>query len=146
MRSLLALMLCAALGLSACGGSDKKSSSSSSSSGSSGGSSGGSSSGSSSASSGGASSLKLAADKSKLAFDKTSLSAKAGKVTIVMTNPSAIPHAIAVEGHGVDKDGKTVQQGGTSRVSVSLKAGTYEFYCPVDGHKQAGMEGKLVVK
>ena len=29
---------------------------------------------------------------------------------------------------------------------MTLKKGTYEFYCPVDGHKAAGMEGKVVVK
>jgi uncharacterized cupredoxin-like copper-binding protein len=31
-------------------------------------------------------------------------------------------------------------------VSVTLKKGTYEFYCPVRGHKAAGMEGKLIVR
>jgi uncharacterized cupredoxin-like copper-binding protein len=99
------------------------------------------------ASSGGGSNLKIAADPSgALKFDKSSLTAKAGKVTITMDNPSSVPHAVAVEGNGVDKDGKTVNQGGVSTVSVDLKPGKYEFYCPVDGHKQAGMEGELTVK
>jgi uncharacterized cupredoxin-like copper-binding protein len=97
---------------------------------------------------GGASSnLKVAADPSgQLKFDKSSLSAKAGKVTIVMDNPSSIPHGIAVEGNGVDKDGQVVNKGGKSTVSVALKKGKYEFYCPVPGHKQAGMEGTLTVQ
>ena len=96
---------------------------------------------------GGGESLKLAADPSgALKFDKTALSAKAGKVTITMDNPSSVPHAVAVEGNGVDKDGETVTSGGKSTVSVDLKPGTYEFYCPVDGHKQAGMKGELTVK
>jgi plastocyanin len=97
---------------------------------------------------GGASSnLKLSADSSgQLKFDKSTLSAKAGNVTITMDNPSPVSHAIAVEGNGVDKDGKTVSMGGTSTVTVSLKPGTYEFYCPVDGHKAAGMKGTLTVK
>jgi uncharacterized cupredoxin-like copper-binding protein len=93
--------------------------------------------------------LKLSADaQGKLKFTKSKLTATHGKITLVMANPSGSgkPHAIAVEGHGVDKDGKTVSPGGTSKVSVTLKKGTYEFYCPVDGHKAAGMEGKLVVK
>jgi plastocyanin len=81
-----------------------------------------------------------------LKFTKDTLQAKAGKVTIVMNNPSSVPHAIGVEGKGVDEDGDTVQQGGTSTVTVDLKPGEYEFYCPVDGHKEAGMEGKLTVK
>jgi uncharacterized cupredoxin-like copper-binding protein len=98
-------------------------------------------------SAGGGSQLKLSADPSgQLKFDTSSLSGKAGKVTLVMDNPSSVPHAIAVEGNGVDKDGNTVQQGGKSTVSVDLKPGTYTFYCPVDGHKQAGMKGTLTVK
>ena len=100
---------------------------------------------SSSSSGGGGETLKLAADKSALKFDKSSLTAKAGQVTLVMTNPSGIPHAVAVEGNGVDKDGSTVSTGGTSTVSVTLKPGKYEFYCPVDGHKAAGMKGTLTV-
>jgi plastocyanin len=94
---------------------------------------------------GGGQTIKLSADASALKFDKTKLTAKAGKVTLSMANPSGIPHAVAVEGNGVDKDGKTVQKGGTSTVTVDLKAGTYDFYCPVDGHRAAGMEGKLTV-
>ena len=91
--------------------------------------------------------LQLAADSSgQLKFDKSSLSAKAGNVTVTMDNPSPVQHAIAVEGNGVDKDGQTVGMGGKSTVTVSLKPGKYEFYCPVDGHKAQGMEGKLTVK
>jgi len=95
---------------------------------------------------GGGQTLNLSADPGgALKFDKSDLSAKAGKVTLVMKNPSSLPHAIAVEGKGVDKDGQTVGNGGTSTVTVALKPGRYEFYCPVDGHKQAGMEGHLTV-
>jgi plastocyanin len=89
--------------------------------------------------------LTLSADPSQLKFDKSSLTAKAGSVTITMDNPSSLPHAIAVEGNGVDKDGETVQKGGKSTITVDLKPGKYEFYCPVDGHKAAGMEGTLTV-
>jgi uncharacterized cupredoxin-like copper-binding protein len=35
--------------------------------------------------------------------------------------------------------------GGTADLTANLKAGKYEFYCPVDGHRQAGMEGTLTV-
>ena len=100
----------------------------------------------SSSSSGAAETLKLSADPGgALKFDKTTLTAKAGTVTIQMDNPASLPHAIAVEGNGVDKSGETVQQNGVSKVTVDLKPGTYTFYCPVDGHKQAGMKGTLTV-
>jgi plastocyanin len=89
--------------------------------------------------------LALTADKSDLKFDKTSLSAKAGTVTIDMKNPSAIPHDVSSEGKGGDKKGKEVKGGGTSTVSADLKPGTYTFYCSVDAHRQSGMQGKLTV-
>ena len=94
----------------------------------------------------GGSQLKLSADPGgALKFDKTSLSTKPGKVTVVLDNPSDVPHAIEVEGKGVEEEGKTVGKGGVSKVTVDVKPGDYEYYCPVDGHKQAGMEGTLTV-
>lgn len=94
----------------------------------------------------GAHAVKLEADASgALKFNTKTLSAKAGAVTITMNNPSSLQHGIAVEGNGVDKDGKIVGQGGTSVLAVQLKAGKYTFYCPVPGHRQAGMQGTLTV-
>ena len=91
--------------------------------------------------------LKLSADPGgALKFDKDELSAKAGKVTITLDNPSTLPHAIELEGNGVEEEGETVQKGGTSTVTAELKPGKYEFYCPVPGHKDGGMEGTLTVK
>jgi plastocyanin len=97
-------------------------------------------------SSGGGATLKIAADPGgALKFDKSSLTAKAGKVTIVMDNPSDLPHAVEIEGNGVEVAGDTVMKGGVSEASADLKAGDYEFYCPVGNHKDAGMEGTLTV-
>jgi uncharacterized cupredoxin-like copper-binding protein len=88
---------------------------------------------------------KLSASKTKLAFNVKTIRASKGKVTLSMANPSSFPHAIAIKGHGKNVKGKTVNKGGTSRVTVTLKKGTYTFYCPVDGHQAAGMKGKLIV-
>jgi plastocyanin len=90
--------------------------------------------------------VELAADPSgALAFDRSTLTAKAGSVTIDLSNPSPVPHAIAVEGNGADEKGPTVSTGGHSTVTVDLKPGTYSFYCPVPGHEAAGMKGTLKV-
>jgi plastocyanin len=138
-RWISGLVVVAVLALAGCGGNDNASSGSGSSS-------SGGSSGTSSSSSGGGEMLALAADPNGgLTFDKKTLSAKAGKVTIDFTNDSSTPHAVAVEGNGVDKDGKTFTKGKES-LTVTLKKGTYTFYCPVPGHRQAGMEGKLTVQ
>ncbi|HEY6777365.1 MAG TPA: plastocyanin/azurin family copper-binding protein [Thermoleophilaceae bacterium] len=92
--------------------------------------------------------LALSADPGgDLKFDKSSLTAKAGDVTIVLRNPSSAtaPHAVEIEGHGVEEESDTIDPGGTSKVSAKLEPGEYEFYCPVDDHKGAGMEGTLTV-
>jgi uncharacterized cupredoxin-like copper-binding protein len=90
--------------------------------------------------------LKLSADASAIKFDKTKLDAPAGKVTIDMKNPSALQHNVAISGNGVNEEGETVGQGGTSTVTANLKSGKYTFFCTVDGHEQAGMKGTLTVK
>jgi uncharacterized cupredoxin-like copper-binding protein len=95
---------------------------------------------------GGATTLENPADASgKLAFQKDSLTAPAGEVTLVMENPSSVEHNIAVKGDGIDEKGPVVGEGETSEVTVTLEAGEYEFYCSVPGHEAAGMEGTLTV-
>jgi uncharacterized cupredoxin-like copper-binding protein len=39
-----------------------------------------------------------------------------------------------------------VQNGGVSKINVTVKKGKYEFYCTVAGHREGGMEGTLTVK
>jgi plastocyanin len=143
--SLIALLFAIAIPVAGCGGDDDDNG------GGGGGSSGAattteSSGGGASSGGGGGQTLKIAADPGgALKFDKSSLTAKAGKVTIVMDNPSDVPHAVEIEGNGVESKGDTVTKGGVSKASGELKAGKYEFYCPVDGHKEAGMKGELTV-
>lgn len=91
--------------------------------------------------------LKLTADPGgALKFDRSTLSAKAGKVTIVLDNPSSLPHAVEVEGNGVEEETDTIGKDETAKVTVDLKSGEYEYYCPVDGHRAGGMEGTLTVQ
>jgi plastocyanin len=93
-----------------------------------------------------ATTLENPADASgQLAFQKDTLTAPAGEVTLVMENPSSLEHDIAIKGNGVDEKGETVGQGGTSEVTANLEAGEYEFYCSVPGHEAAGMKGTLTV-
>ena len=92
--------------------------------------------------------LLLSADPTgALKFDKTALSATAGTVKIVLSNPAPLGHNVSLQGpNGVNLLGPTVQKGGTSQVSANLKPGSYTFYCSVPGHRQAGMQGTLTVK
>ena len=96
---------------------------------------------------GGGETLQLAADPSgALKFDKTSLEATAGNVTIDFTNDSSLPHNVKLDGPGVEDEGTDTITGSSTSVTLDLQPGEYTFYCSVDGHRAAGMEGKLVVK
>jgi plastocyanin len=95
--------------------------------------------------SGGETTLENPADASELRFSKSTLETAAGKVTLVMENPSPLEHNIAVRGDGLDEKGEVVGQGERSEVTVDLEPGEYEFYCSVPGHEEAGMKGTLTV-
>jgi len=93
-----------------------------------------------------ATTLKLAANPAgQLAYTTKSLSAKAGKVTIDFSNSSPVEHDVAIA-QGSSVVGQTpVFTGGSKTLTVTLKPGSYTFYCTVPGHRAAGMEGKLTV-
>jgi uncharacterized cupredoxin-like copper-binding protein len=145
--TLLALAL-PGLALAACGSNDDSSSSGSSGSSYSGGSA---SKTTTTGAAGGGQKLALVAVENgpgQFSFSKKDLSANAGNVTVALANPAGnqSPHAIEIEGNGVEKSGQTVTAGGTSTVTADLKPGKYEFYCPVDDHRAEGMEGTLTVR
>ncbi|HET8638669.1 MAG TPA: plastocyanin/azurin family copper-binding protein [Solirubrobacterales bacterium] len=92
------------------------------------------------------STLQLAADPTQIAYDKTSLTSKPGKVTIDFDNPAALEHDVAIEQNGKEiAVSETITEGETS-VSAELAPGTYTFLCTVPGHAEAGMEGTLTVR
>jgi len=94
------------------------------------------------------SSLSIAADpEGTLKYDKTALAAKAGAVSIAFTNKAPLEHNLTIESSTGAKVGATPTfQNGSRTLAVTLQPGTYKFFCTVPGHRQAGMEGTLVVK
>ena len=140
-RSLATFAAVLVLALAGCGGDDESSSSggaatSTPASESGGGGGGG----------GGGEKIALAAPADgSLKFDKSELEAKAGTVTIDFDNPSSTPHAVEIEGNGVQEASDTVTDSKTS-VTADLEPGEYKFFCPVGNHAAAGMEGTLTVK
>lgn len=93
-------------------------------------------------------SLGLAANpEGQLKFSANTLTANAGKVSIDFTNMSPLEHNVTIESASHAVVGATPTFKGESKtLSVTLKPGTYKFYCSVPGHRMAGMEGTLVVK
>ena len=71
---------------------------------------------------------------------------KPGTYLFKAVNSGGTAHALEVEGQGIEEETEEIQPGQSAELKVKLKTGTYELYCPVDGHKEEGMEGKVIVK
>jgi uncharacterized cupredoxin-like copper-binding protein len=70
----------------------------------------------------------------------------AGTYTIEATNDGTVDHALTVEGNGLEETKTdTISPGETDSITITLKAGTYKMYCPIDSHQKLGMHAKLVV-
>jgi uncharacterized cupredoxin-like copper-binding protein len=69
-----------------------------------------------------------------------------GRYTFELKNDGKIGHDLVVDGPGVENE-KTpvIASGKSASLTVDLKSATYELYCSVPGHKQAGMDLKLRV-
>ena len=98
---------------------------------------------------GGGETVNVAASSSEgdLAFAQSSLSAKAGNDTFDFNNPQGTTHDFCIE------DSSGAQLGCSSQISsssttltVDLSPGKYTYYCSVDAHRDAGMQGTLTVK
>jgi len=90
-----------------------------------------------------ATSVPVSETEFKIALPKNTLSA--GSYAFEVKNDGHIPHDFVVQGNGVDERTPTIQPGKSATVNVDLKPGTYDVYCSIPGHKQAGMDVKLTV-
>ena len=89
--------------------------------------------------------VKVSALASGLKYNTKVLRAHPGKIKLVFTNRSTLRHNVRIESGEEELGGtKTIGKGQTIAY-FSLKKGTYNFYCSVPGHEDAGMKGKLVV-
>jgi len=83
----------------------------------------------------------------QLAYVTDKATASPGEVTFRMENESSIDHDIALKQQGRELGkGQVVNQGGVSEFSADVQPGTYEYFCTVQGHEQAGMKGTLTVR
>lgn len=75
------------------------------------------------------------------------LSLDAGIYTFTAVNDGTISHAVVLTGNGIEGHTKDLAfgPGHSEGFTVTLKPGTYKFFCPVDGHQGLGMQGTLVV-
>lgn len=77
-------------------------------------------------------------------FDTPTITAKAGQVVnVTYINEGALDHTFLIDGVVTEQK---VAPGATLNFSFTAPAaGTYTYYCNVAGHKEAGMTGTLTV-
>jgi uncharacterized cupredoxin-like copper-binding protein len=81
-------------------------------------------------------------------IDPADPTVKAGEVTFKATNDGNTTHSLEIEGPGEETElPEDLAPGDSGQVTVDLsKPGTYEWYCPIDSHKEQGMEGEITVQ
>ena len=85
-------------------------------------------------------------DLTEFALDPASVSLDPGTVMLHVVNTGSVVHALEVEGPSGEVETADLQPGESADLTVDAsKAGEYEMYCPIDGHRAQGMEGTLVV-
>src|SRR5207249_1487724 len=71
---------------------------------------------------------------------------KTGTYTFPAVNRGRAEHSLEIGGRGIEKKLESnLQPGQSGDLTVVLTPGTYDMYCPVDGHKAKGMEGTIKV-
>ncbi|HEU0165435.1 MAG TPA: PQQ-binding-like beta-propeller repeat protein, partial [Thermomicrobiales bacterium] len=80
-----------------------------------------------------------------LAFDPKTLTIPANTdVKITVTNKGVLQHDFTIDELKVQS--KLLNGGDTDTVTINAAAGSYQYYCSVPGHKEAGMVGTLTVQ
>jgi uncharacterized cupredoxin-like copper-binding protein len=93
--------------------------------------------------SGGGSTLDVTATEFK--FDPAALTAVAGEdLTIKLVNGGVVEHDFTIDALGIKILVKVGETGEDTAENVA--AGSYEVYCAIAGHKEAGMVGTLEVQ
>ena len=84
----------------------------------------------------------------RLRFEPATITVKSGTpVRLTLMNDGALDHDWVVD----NLDGRKVEVDAKPKASATgeftpTTAGTYEYYCSVPGHREAGMKGTLVVQ
>lgn len=75
-------------------------------------------------------------------YDPGVIKVNEGPVEINLDNPDAMGHDLTID----ELDAQiVVDPNGKASGTFDAKPGTYVFYCSIPGHREAGMEGKLIV-
>lgn len=80
----------------------------------------------------------------KIALSKSTFAA--GTYTFTIDNKGGTTHALEIDGPGLTNSrSDDVAPGASTSLTVTLQKGTYNVFCPVDGHRGLGMQTTITV-
>jgi superoxide dismutase, Cu-Zn family len=65
-------------------------------------------------------------------------------VTVILPNNGEAPHDFVIDELGIQSE--LAEGGEETSVTINAEPGEYVYYCSVPGHREAGMEGTLIVE
>ncbi|HEX2381810.1 MAG TPA: sulfocyanin-like copper-binding protein [Acidimicrobiales bacterium] len=83
--------------------------------------------------------------KDTLRFDKSEYDAKAGSIKVGYVNDGSLTHSLLIDQHPEFQRLQVTSKGQSQIGEAELPPGTYEIYCDIPGHREAGMQANLVV-
>lgn len=78
-------------------------------------------------------------------FDADGYTATAGEIEVEYHLDGFQEHSLVVEGHE-EALRLVVENGGTDSGTITLEPGRYLLYCDIPGHREGGMEARLLVE
>jgi uncharacterized cupredoxin-like copper-binding protein len=91
----------------------------------------------------GPTSPRLEVTGTEMAFDPDAVAVESGTVEVVLHNEGSTLHDLRIDDPALFVE---ATPGDTATAEVDLDPGSYQFYCSIEGHQGAGMEGVLEVR
>jgi plastocyanin len=79
-------------------------------------------------------------------YDESEVAVRAGRIEVRLRNRSSVPHNITIASDSDVVTATTTITGSDTATTANLQPGSYVFFCSVDAHREAGMEGTLNVR
>lgn len=94
-----------------------------------------------------ASGKQVTATETEYHIQLSQMNVQPGSTTFVAVNKGKVGHSLEINGPGVSnlRIAGTIAPGNSRQLTVTLQQGSYEIFCPIDGHKGLGMDVHITV-
>ena len=87
----------------------------------------------------------MTADEVEYKISLSRSSYTAGTYVFVAHNQGTMTHALGITGPGVNASTDDLAAGASASLTVKLRKGSYDIYCPIADHQSLGMDVHITV-